>query len=242
MDNPLHHFELHPLIHISLMGIDISINKAIIAMWVGLVGVFFMFFLVVRGGLKVIPGKMQNLAEMSVLFLRDMVKEYIGKEGFKYFPFVATLFFFIFSCNLIGLIPGSYTITSQVVMTGAFAVVIFMMTIVIGFLHHGAHYISVLVPPGVPGILIPFMIPIEVISLLARPITLALRLFANMLAGHALMTVLFTLAMTGGVVIGWLPFGFTVLINGLEIFICFIQAYIFALLTCVYIGDAIKLH
>ena len=87
MDNPLHHFELHPLIHMSLMGIDISINKAIIAMWVGLVGVFFMFFLVVRGGLKVIPGKMQSLAEMSILFLRDMVTEYIGKEGVKYFPF-----------------------------------------------------------------------------------------------------------------------------------------------------------
>ena len=242
MDNPLHHFELHPLINISLLGIDISINKAIIAMWIGLAGIFLLFFSVVRCGLKVVPGRMQSLAEMSLLFLRDMVTEYIGKDGNKYFPFIATLFFFIFSCNLIGLIPGSYTITSQVVMTGAFAVVIFMMTIVIGLLHHGAHYISVLVPPGVPGILVPFMVPIELISLLARPITLALRLFANMMAGHTLMIVLFGLAMTGGVLIGWLPFGFTVIINGLEIFIAFIQAYIFALLTCVYIGDAIKLH
>ena len=191
MDNPLHHFELHPLINISLLGIDISINKAIIAMWIGLAGIFLLVFSVVRCGLKVVPGRMQNLAEMSLLFLRDMVTEYIGKDGNKYFPFIATLFFFIFSCNLIGLIPGSYTITSQVVMTGAFAVVIFMMTIVIGFLHHGSHYISVLVPPGVPGILVPFMVPIELISLLARPITLALRLFANMMAGHTLMIVLF---------------------------------------------------
>ena len=116
------------------------------------------------------------------------------------------------------------------------------MTLVIGFAKHGLHYFNVLVPPGVPGILIPFMIPIEIISLLARPITLALRLFANMTAGHTLMGVLFGMAMTAGVLIGWIPFGFTVIINGLEIFIAFIQAYIFSLLSCVYIGDAIKLH
>ncbi len=242
MENPLHHFELHPLIPISLMGLDLSINKAILAMWVGMALIFFLFFVVVRGGLSLIPGKLQSLAELALVFIRDMVTEYIGKEGIKYLPFIATLFFFIFSCNLIGLIPGSYTITSQLVVTGAFAVVIFFMTLVIGFAKHGSHYFSVLVPPGVPGILIPFMVPIEIISLLARPITLALRLFANMTAGHTLMGVLFGMAMTAGIFIGWVPFGFTVIINGLEIFIAFIQAYIFSLLTCVYIGDAIKLH
>ena len=116
------------------------------------------------------------------------------------------------------------------------------MTFVIGFARHGSRYFRILVPPGVPGVLIPFMIPIEIISLLARPITLALRLFANMTAGHTLMLVLFSLTMLGGVWIGWIPLGFTVIISGLEIFISFIQAYIFSLLTCVYIGDAIKLH
>ena len=242
MENPLHHFELHPLIQVHLIGWDISINKAILAMWAGMALIFFLFFAAVRGGLGLVPGKLQSMAELALVFLRDMVTEYIGDEGIKYFPFVATLFFFIFSCNLIGLIPGSYTITSQLVVTGAFAVVIFFMTLVIGFAKHGLHYFSVLVPPGVPGVLIPFMIPIEIISLLARPITLALRLFANMTAGHTLMGVLFGMAMTGGVLIGWIPFGFTVIINGLEIFIAFIQAYIFSLLTCVYIGDAIKLH
>ena len=242
MGNPLHHFELHPLIDISFMGIDLSINKAIIAMWVGLVGIFLLFFFVIRGGLKIVPGKMQSLAEMVLLFLYDMTTEYIGKDGKVYFPFVATLFLFIFSCNLIGLVPGSYTITSQLVVTGAFAIVIFLMTLIIGFAKHGAHFFSVLVPPGVPRVLAPFMVPIEIISLLARPVTLALRLFANMTAGHTLMGVLFGMSITAGLLIGWLPFGFTVIINGLEIFIAFIQAYIFALLTCVYIGDAIKLH
>ena len=164
------------------------------------------------------------------------------KEGKKYFPFVATLFFFLFSCNLVGLIPGSYTITSQLVVTGTFAVFIFFMTLVIGFAKHGLHFLGILIPPGIPKILVPLMITIEIISMLARPVTLGVRLFANMTAGHTLMGVLFGMALTAPLYIGWMPFSFTVIVNGLEIFIAFIQAYIFCLLTCVYISDAINLH
>lgn len=242
MHNPLEHFELHPIIALSFLGFDISINKAILAMWAGLAVLFLLALLVVKGGCKLVPGKAQSIAELAVEFIRDMVSEYIGEEGMKYFPFVATLFLFIFTSNLAGLVPGSYTITSQLVVTGAFAIVIFLMTLVIGFAKHGTHFVSILVPPGIPGILIPFMIPIEIISLLARPLTLSLRLFANMTAGHTLLGVLFGMAVTAPLLVGWLPFGFTVIINGLEVFICFIQAYIFTLLTCVYIGDVIKLH
>ncbi|MFQ5717626.1 MAG: F0F1 ATP synthase subunit A, partial [Nitrospinales bacterium] len=189
-----------------------------------------------------VPGKLQSVAEMTLEFLNDMVTEYIGKEGKKYFPFIATLFLFLFSCNLIGLVPGSYTLTSQLVVTGAFAIFIFLMTLAIGFAKHGLHFLGILVPPGIPKVLIPLMIPIEIISMLARPLTLAVRLFANMTAGHTLMGVLFGMALTAPLYIGWLPFGFTVVVNGLEIFIAFIQAYIFSLLTCVYISDALKLH
>lgn len=243
MDNPLHHFELHPLVHLSLLGFDISINKAIIAMWVALAIVFGMFMLVVKGGVRLIPGKLQSVLEMALEFIRDMVDEFIGKEEApKYFPFIVTLFFFILACNLIGMIPGSYTITSQLVVTGTFAAFIFVMTLIIGFSKHGFKFLGILVPPGVPKIMIPVMIPIEIISMLARPISLSVRLFANMTAGHTILFVLFTLAMSAPLMIGWVPFGFTVIINGLELAIAFIQAYIFTILTCVYIGDVIHLH
>ncbi|PIQ95930.1 MAG: F0F1 ATP synthase subunit A [Nitrospinae bacterium CG11_big_fil_rev_8_21_14_0_20_56_8] len=243
MESPLHHFEVHPVIPIHVMGVDLSINNAVLAMWVGLAVVFFFFIVVVKNGVKTIPGKLQSVAEISLLFIRNLVDEFIGKEeGKKYFPFVASLFFFILACNLVGLIPGSYTITSQLVVTGAFAFGIFILTLIIGFAKHGAHFLSILVPPGVPKIMIPLMIPIEIISMVARPISLSVRLFANMTAGHTVLAVLFGLAMSASVFLGWLPFGFTVVINGLEIAIAFIQAYIFTTLTCVYIGDVIKLH
>ena len=243
MENPLHHFELHPIVHLSLMGIDISITKAVLAMWAGMAVIVGMFMLVVRRDLTLVPGKLQSVLEIGMEFIRDMVDEFIGEEeGKKYFPFIATLFLFILACNMIGLIPGSYTITSQIVVTGAFAVGIFLMTLVIGFVKHGLHFVTILVPPGVPKIMIPVMIPIEIISMLARPLSLSVRLFANMTAGHTVLAVLFGLTMTVPLWIGWMPFGFTVIINGLEIAIAFIQAYIFTILTCVYIGDVIKLH
>jgi F-type H+-transporting ATPase subunit a len=243
MENPLHHFEVHPIFHMSLMGFDISINKAIIAMWVGLSIMFGLFMLVVKSGVRLIPGKLQVVAEIALGFIMDMVEEFIGKkEAPKYFPFIATIFFFVLACNLIGMIPGSYTITSQLVVTGVFASFIFVLTLFIGFAKHGLNFFGILVPPGVPKIMIPVMIPIEVISMIARPVSLSVRLFANMTAGHTILYVLFGLAMSTPLMIGWLPFGFTIAINGLEIAIAFIQAYIFTILTCVYIGDVIHLH
>jgi len=243
MESPLHHFELHPIVPLSVMGVDISLNKAIFVMWGGMALVFAIFMIVVRGGVSLVPGKLQSLAEVILEFVGGMVEEFIGEaERDKFLPFIASLFLFILICNLIGLIPGSYTITSQLVVTGAFAVGIFIMTLVIGFGRHGAHFLSILVPPGVPKIMIPLMIPIEIISMLARPISLAVRLFANMTAGHTVLAVLFGLAMTSPLWVGWMPFGFTVIVNGLEVAIAVIQAYIFTTLTCVYIGDVIKLH
>ncbi len=243
MENPLHHFELHTLIPLNLLGIDISINKGILAMWVGLAVMFGLFMVVVKSGVRLVPGKLQSVAELALVFIKDMVDEFIGKEeARKYFPFIASLFFFILACNLIGMIPGSYTITSQLVVTGTFAICIFVLTLVIGFAKHGGHFLTILVPPGIPKLMIPLMIPIEIISMVARPISLSVRLFANMTAGHTILAVLFGLAMSASLLVGWLPFGFTILINGLEIAIAFIQAYIFTILTCVYIGDVIHLH
>jgi F-type H+-transporting ATPase subunit a len=224
------------------MGIDISLNKAIFVMWAALAIVFILFMLVRKTEGRLVPTKMQSIAEMLLLFLRGLVDDFIGKEERKFFPFVAALFFFILSCNMIGLIPGSYTITSQLVVTGTFAIFIFMMTLFIGFGRHGLRFFGILLPAGIPKILIPLMIPIEIISMLARPFSLAVRLFANMTAGHTILAVLFGMTLSLPWFLGFMPFGFTVLINGLELMVAFIQAYIFTTLTCFYIGDVIKMH
>lgn len=241
MDNPLHPFELHPLVPLSLFGLDISINKAVVVMWVVVALVLFLFFRARSSG-SLIPTKLQSLAEMLVDFIRGIIEDTMGKEGMRYFPLISALFLFILFCNLLGLIPGSYTVTSQLVVTGVFAVSVYVLSVVIGFSIHGAKFLGILIPPGTPGWLIPLMIPIELISHLARPVSLSVRLFANMTAGHTILGVLFGLAIAGGVLIGWLPFSFTVALYALELGIAFIQAYIFTILTCVYMGDAIHPH
>ena len=230
------------MVHLNLMGIDISLNKGIFIMWVGLALVFGMFLLIRKTGLRLVPTKLQSIAEMLLLFLRGLVDDFIGKEERKFFPFVAALFFFILSCNVIGLFPGSYTLTSQLVVTGTFATFIFLMPLFSGFGRHGLRFLGILLPAGIPKILIPLMIPIEIISMLARPFSLAVRLFANMTAGHTILAVLFGMTLSLPWFLGVLPFGFTVAINGLELMVALIQAYIFTTLTCFYIGDVIKMH
>lgn len=241
MENPLHHFELHPIIHLSLFGLDISVNQAVIMMWLVCAGVFLFFFIAAQGR-QLIPTKIQSLAEMAVEFLRKMILDNMGEKGLKFLPFIAALFFFILFSNLFGLIPGAYTVTSQIMVTALLAFIVYGISLLVGFFLHGLKFLSILVPAGTPWWLLPLMIPIEVVSQLARPVTLAVRLFANMTAGHTILNVLFGLMLAGGVLIGWLPFSFTVPIYILELFVAFIQAYIFTVLACVYLGDAIKLH
>ncbi|HEU4504098.1 MAG TPA: F0F1 ATP synthase subunit A [Nitrospira sp.] len=240
-ESPLHPFELHNYIPINLGGLDISINKAVIMMWV-VVGLISILMIMAGSTRRLVPGKLQNLAEIMVDFIRGIILDTMGKDGMKFFPLIATLFLFILFCNLIGLIPGSYTVTSQIVVTAVFACTVYALSLLMGFVLHGGKFLGILVPPGTPGWLLPLMIPIELISQLARPISLAVRLFANMTAGHVILGVLFGLAVSGGLLIGWLPFAFTIAMNGLEVGIAFIQAYIFTVLTCVYLGDAFHLH
>ena len=240
-ESPLHAFELHNFLTLNLAGFDISINKAVIMMWV-VVALVTVLMLMAGSARQLVPGKLQSLAEMLVDFIRGIILDTMGQGGMKFFPLVATLFLFILFCNLIGLIPGSYTVTSQIVVTAVFAIVVYGLSLVMGFVLHGGKFLGILVPPGTPAWLLPLMVPIELISQLARPISLAVRLFANMTAGHVILGVLFGLAISGGLLIGWLPFAFTIAMNGLEVGIAFIQAYIFTVLTCVYLGDAFHLH
>ena len=242
MSDPLHPFELHPILPLSLFGLDISINKAVLVMWVV---VALVIFLLIRAGASksLVPTKLQSLAELLIDFIRGIILDTMGKEGLRYFPLISSLFLFILFCNMLGLIPGSYTVTSQLIVTAVFAVSVYILSILMGFSIHGPKYLAgILIPPGTPGWLLPLMIPIEFISHVARPLSLSVRLFANMTAGHVILGVLFGLTITGGLLIGWLPFTFTIALYALEVGIAFIQAYIFTVLTCVYMGDAIHLH
>lgn len=210
-------------------------------MWV-VVGLVALLMIMASSSRKLVPSKLQNLAELVVEFIRNIILDTMGHQGMKFFPLIATLFLFILFCNLLGLIPGTYTVTSQIIVTAVFAVAVYALSVVLGFVLHGVRFLGILVPPGTPAWLLPLMIPIELVSQLARPISLAVRLFANMTAGHTILGVLFGLAISGGLLIGWLPFAFTIAMNGLELGIAFIQAYIFTVLSCVYLGDAITLH
>jgi F-type H+-transporting ATPase subunit a len=242
VESPLHEFELHTIWSLQLFGLDISINKAVILMWLAVGGVFLLFYAVARSP-RLFPGKLQVLVEGAVEFLRKMARENIGEHyGDRFVPFLATLFFFILFMNLLGLIPGSYTVTSQLFVTATLALMTWGLSLVVGFAVHGLHFLKIFSPAGTPWWLTPFMIPIEIISHSARPLSLALRLFANMTAGHTILAVLFGLALSLHLALGWLPFGFTVAIYGLEFFVAFIQAYIFTILASVYIGDAVHLH
>ncbi|MBI3605144.1 MAG: F0F1 ATP synthase subunit A [Nitrospirae bacterium] len=239
--NPLEHFQLYKIFDLHLFGFDVSINKAVLMMWLVCVTVIVLF-LSAGNRVRLVPSKLQSLAEISLGFLKNMVVENMGEEGRKFIPFVATLFFFILFSNLLGLIPGFYTVTSQLIVTAAFAVIVYLMSLIVGFIYHGFGFLKILVPAGTPGWLLPLMVPIEIVSQLARPVSLAVRLFANMTAGHTVLGVLLGMAISLGFLIGWLPFTFSIMINGLEVGIAFIQAYIFTILTTVYLGDAIKMH
>ena len=235
-DNPLHHFELNNIVEMSLGGVDISINQAVVVMWI----VVFLIAALFLGGRKgaLVPSGLQNLVELGVELIHDMAIDNIGPAGKKYVPLLITIFFFVLFCNLVGMIPGSFTVTSQIFVTGMLAMLVYGHSLVVGFGKHGLKFFKILVPEGTPGWLIPAMIPIEILSQLARPVSLAVRLFANMTAGHVILTVLFSMAVGLPLWIGWLPFGFTVAINGMEVLIAFIQAYIFVMLSCVYLADA----
>jgi F-type H+-transporting ATPase subunit a len=239
--NPLHPFELHPYGELHLFGLDISLNKAVIMMWIIIA---LASWLLVSAGRqrRLVPTRLQSVAEILVEFIRGIILDTMGEKGMRFFPFIATLFVFILFSNMLGLVPGSYTVTSQIVVTAAFALFVYTMSIVVGFVIHGFKFLGILIPPGTPVLLLPLMMPIELVSQLARPVALAVRLFANMTAGHTILAVLFGMALSLPVLIGWLPFTFTIAINGLEVGIAFIQAYIFTILTCVYLGDAINLH
>ena len=184
---------------------------------------------------------MQIMSEMSYNFIAQLLNDTVGDQGKKYFPFVFAIFMFVLIGNMVGMIPYSFTFTSHIIVTFALAAVVFIGVTILGFMKHGLHFFSFFIVPGLPWYMLSILIPIEVISYLARPISLSVRLFANMLAGHTLLKVFAGFVLPLGI-IGVVPLAFIVALTGLEILIAFLQAYVFAILTCLYINDAINLH
>ena len=191
---------------------------------------------------SIIPGRWQSLAEISYEFIASMIKDNVGKEGRKYFPFIFSLFMFILFANLIGLIPYAFTFTSHIAVTFAMATVVFIGVTIIAVARHGLHFFSFFLPKGVPIVMAPVLVPIEVLSYLSRPISLSIRLFANMMAGHTMMKVFAGFVIPLGILGGWAPLTVDVALTAFEFLVAFLQAYVFTVLTCLYLNDAIHLH
>ncbi len=189
-----------------------------------------------------VPSRWQCLAEISYEFIGNMIRDNVGQEGRKYFPFIFTLFMFVFAGNLLGMMPYSFTFTSHIVVTFAMAAVVFVGVTLIGFAKHGLHFLSFFLPSGVPIIMAPLLIPIEILSYFTRPVSLALRLFANMTAGHTMLKVFASFIAPLGIIGGIIPLALVIGLTGLEFIIAFLQAYVFTILSCVYLNDALHLH
>ena len=237
---PLSQFEIKTLLPIRLGEADISFTNSSLMMVIALVLIAAFLMLGVRRR-ALVPGRWQSMVELSYEFIVGLLRETVGADGRRYFPFVFTLFMFVLFGNMLGMIPYSFTFTSHIIVTFALAAVVFVGVTILGFVKHGFHFVTFFVPPGVSIALWPLLIPIEIISYLSRPISLSVRLFANMLAGHTLLKVFAGFVPALGAA-GILPLAFVAALSGLELVIAFLQAYVFAILTCLYINDALHLH
>ena len=239
--NPMHQFNVYRIgPEISLGNVDISFTNASLFMIISALTIISVFFVGTRRK-AIIPTKIQLLTELSYTLVSKMISDTAGSKAKPYFPFVFSLFMFVLFCNMLGMLPYSFTVTSHIIVTFALAAVIFVGVTIIGFVNHGAGYLKLFIPSGVPLFLLPLIVVIEIISYLSRPVSLSVRLFANMMAGHTMLKVFGGFVISLGIIGGWLPLSFTVALTGLEILIAFLQAYVFAILTCIYLNDALNL-
>ncbi|MCW5724639.1 MAG: F0F1 ATP synthase subunit A [Maricaulaceae bacterium] len=239
--NPLEQFEIKRLVPIEIGGLDASFTNSSAFMVLAILAVTVFMVVGMRKG-ELVPSRWQSMVEMSYEFVANMLRENVGPAGRPYFPFIFSLFMFILFCNMLGMLPYSFTVTSHIIVTLALALVVFIGVTLIGFVRHGFHFLSLFVPKGVPAPLLPLLVVIEVLSYFIRPISLSIRLFANMMAGHTMLKVFAGFVISMGIFFGWLPLSFIVALTGLEIVIAFLQAYVFTILTCLYLNDALNLH
>jgi F-type H+-transporting ATPase subunit a len=243
--DPIHQFAITNLVDLGTIGgVHIAFTNSALFMVVCVL-LISAFLILGSSSRALVPGRLQSLTEISYEFVANMLRESAGTEGMRFFPFVFSLFMFVLFANVIGLFPYFFTVTSHIVITAALAVSVILLVILYGFYRNGLGFMKLFVPHGVPGYLLPLVVAIEILSFLSRPISLSVRLFANMLAGHITLKVFasFILMLGGFGIAGWIgaiiPFFMTVALTALETLVAFLQAYVFAILTCMYLNDAL---
>ncbi len=241
--NPIEQFQIARIVPMHIGGLDISFTNSSLFMVI-ILGLACLVMVMGTSGNALVPSRLQSAAEMGYEFVASTVKTAAGTQGMRFFPFVFSIFIFVLFSNLVGLVPYAFTVTSQIVVTFALAILVIGLVIVYGIMKHGLHFLDLFVPSGLNPALLPFIVLIEVISFVSRPISLSVRLFANMLAGHITLKVFgaFVASLIGAgafAVIAPLPLAMTVVLNGFELLVAVLQAYVFAILTCVYLNDAI---
>jgi F-type H+-transporting ATPase subunit a len=244
--DPIHQFEIKNLFKIGQIGdhaIYFTNSSAYMLLTVAVI-----CLLTVRGmkGRQLVPGRYQSMAELSYVFVANMIRSTAGEDGMKFFALVYSLFMFVLVSNLIGIIPYTFTVASHIIVTAAFALLVFFTVLAYGFYKNGLKFFKIFVPPGVPIYILPLVVAIEIISFLSRPLSHSVRLFANMLAGHITLKIFagfVALLGTSLGAIGWIggivPLALTVALTALELLVAFLQAYVFAILTCIYLNDAL---
>jgi F-type H+-transporting ATPase subunit a len=244
--SPIEQFALQTIIPLKILGFDASITNSTLYMFAA-VTLICGFLYVAMIGAQRVPGRLQSIAEVFYEFVAGTVRDNLddGRDGKRFFPFVFALFMFVLVCNMLGMLPGAFTVTSHIIVTAALAMLVISVVIIYGFMRHGIGFLKLFVPSGVPSWLMPLLVPIEVISFISRPVSLSVRLFANMLAGHIALKIFAgfvgTLIAAGAMwsTLSVLPLGLTIGLTALELLVAFLQAYVFAVLTCVYLSDAV---
>jgi F-type H+-transporting ATPase subunit a len=243
--DPIHQFQINKLFTIATVGArEIAFTNSAVFMLIAVVGIAIVMIGFTRSR-ALVPGRLQSVAEVCYEFVADTLRSSTGEAGMKFFPFVFTIFMFVLFANILGLLPYAFTVTSHIIITAALALLVFFTVIVYGLVHNGLRFFKLFVPSGVPVYILPFVVAIEVLSFLSRPISHSVRLFANMLAGHITLKVFggFVTMIAGIGIAGWfgaaLPLVMIVILTALELLVAFLQAYVFAILTCIYLNDAI---
>jgi len=243
--DPIHQFAINDIVTFGEIGsVNIAFTNSALFMVI-VVALIAAFLLLTTSGRGLVPSRLQSMAEISYEFVANMLRESAGTEGMRFFPFVFSLFMFVLFANLIGMVPYFFTVTSHIIITFAMAMAVFLTVIIYGFWRNGLGFLKLFVPEGVPGVLLPLIVAIEVLSFLSRPISLSVRLFANMLAGHITLKVFagFVISLSAFGAAGYagaiIPLALTVALTALEFLVAFLQAYVFAILTCMYLNDAI---
>ena len=238
---PLQQFLVKNLIPIHIFGVDISLTNSA-AFMLGTTGLVVGSLLWGLRKTESIPTKIQALAEWPFSFVETMVLETNGKEGLPFGGFLTSIFLFILMGNILGLLPFAFTFTSQVIVNFSLAFLILCVITVLGFMRHGSKFLRLFLPQGVPLWVAPILVPVELVSYLSRPVSLSIRLFANMVAGHSMLKIFAFFTASMGLVFGMIPLAINVGLIGFEFFVAFVQAYIFTLLSCMYLNDALHLH